>query len=265
VDAADEMPRDRAEGSDDQIKAQHEEEASKRYQDAKLHRERLIGDFLVALQLTWLADTRFSESQKWLMQNMSDELLESAVALLQLTEQGIFNVARRELRYMLEAAVKYIYVDRKLGASASLEDRVRFLGDTQKVPRSSVTRIDDLRILMVRDPDDFRAAVHSCFGRLSGYVHPSQPALGERLARAGRGEFSGFESARTLESFNSVASQCLDLVLVLLFNGIGPTSTGDLFTEAFDRREQWKFHCTRYVPQVSRFFDYKVERQGPSA
>jgi hypothetical protein len=40
------------------------------------------------------------------MQNMSDELLESSVALLRLADEGIFNAGRRELRYMLEAVVK---------------------------------------------------------------------------------------------------------------------------------------------------------------
>ena len=41
-----------------------------------------------------------------------DDLLETVVAIPLLVEQGIFNTARRELRYLLESLVKFVYVGR---------------------------------------------------------------------------------------------------------------------------------------------------------
>jgi hypothetical protein len=59
-----------------------------------------------------------------------------------------------------------------------------------------------------------------------------------------------------------LTSQTLDLVLALVFEGIGPSFSGDIIVGVFDENPRWKFHRTRFVGQVSRHFDYKVERQG---
>jgi hypothetical protein len=246
------------------IAAHQETRDSKRYNDAHIHLQRLVQDFAVALRARWLAVTRHPDSSNWLLQNSVDDLLESGIGLPVLAREGIFNVARRELRYMLEATVKYVYVDQQLPGDASLEERVKFLGDKAKVPRSSVSPISDISLQMV-EPEPFRNAVRQSFASLSGYVHPSREAFEERLRRASRGEFSGFEGPRVLESFNRLASQTLDLVLALNFEGIGRTFSGDLFIQIFDDNANWKFHRTTFTAQVSRYFDYKVERQGRPA
>jgi hypothetical protein len=162
---------------------------------------------------------------------------------------------------MLEAAVKYVYVDQQLPADTPLEDRIRYLGDRAKVPRSSVRPVDHITFQMV-DAEQFRSAVHQSFAALSGYVHPSRKALEERLSRAARGEFSGFEGARVLEAFNRLASQTLDLVLALNFEGAGRTVAGDLFIQVFNGVPRWKFHRTKFSAQVSHLFDYKAERRA---
>jgi hypothetical protein len=243
------------------LAGQRETEDSERYQAARTRRARLLGDFVLALRAIWVVNTRDPASPRQLLQNTSDELLESVVAIGLLAEQGIFNAPRRELRFMLEAAVKYAYVDQESPAKAGLRGRSRHLGDTQRVPRSSIEPIKELKLSMLTDPTAFRAAASSAFGALSGYVHPSRPALTERFARVGRGEYSGFETARALEALNRTTAECLDLVIVLLFHGIGPALTGDLFVHWLDEEEDWTFHRTRWVAEVSRFFDYKVERQ----
>jgi hypothetical protein len=105
----------------------------------------------------------------WL-HNSTDDLLESVTAVPTLTREGIFNVARRELRYLLEATVKYVYVDQQLASDASVEDRVRFFADNRKVPRSTIRPIDDVTIRMLDDPEPLRNAVKQSFGAPSGYV-----------------------------------------------------------------------------------------------
>ncbi len=242
------------------IEAHEGTRSTKRYEDAEIHLDRLVQDFAVGLRSSWLAFSRYPQSEEWILQRSMDDLLESVVALRMLSREGAFNAARRELRYLLESAVKYVYVDQQLAGDASLEERIRFLGDNSKVPRSSVSLIGDVVLRMIEDKEELRKAVGQSFSALSGFVHPSRRASEERLARVVRGEFAGFEGPKVLEAFTRLASQTLDLVLALVFEGIGPDFSGDLFVSLLDDAPRWKFHRTRFVSQVSEFFDYKVER-----
>jgi hypothetical protein len=235
--------------------------ASPRYQAAQTHLHRLLTDFTFVLQMASVAFTRYPHSREWLQMANVDDILESVGAIPVLVEQGIFNSARRELRYLLEALVKFVYVDQQLPGHAPLAERVEFLGDNQRVPRSSVDVIELTTLRMVADPADFRNAVKSAFGALSGYVHPSRNQVQERLRRAARGEFTGFEGPELVESFTQLVSQTLDLGVVLIFEGVGPSFTGDLYVQLLDESPGWKFHRTRFTPRIGRFFDYKFERQ----
>jgi hypothetical protein len=201
------------------------------------------------------------ENGKWLLQNFMDDFLESALAISALAQYGVFNVGRRELRYLIEAAVKHVYVDQRLPGDTSLSDRLTYLGDTANVPRSSVSPIEKITIRMLKDPSTLAGAVNSAFGNLSGYTHISTKQLEERVRRASRGEFSGFEGAKTLDAFNRVLVQTYDILLALIFEGIGPAFTGDLFIHVFDDAPNWRFHKTAFVREMSRFFDYKHERK----
>lgn len=245
----------------ERIEAHEKIQKGKRYEDAQLHLRRLVQDFAFTLRASWIVFTRYPNGKEWLLQDSIDDLLESAIALPLLADEGILNAARRELRYLLEATVKFVFVDQQLPGDTPLEDRIQFLGDHTKVPRSSVDPIGDLTLRMV-EPEAFRNAVKQSFSALSGYVHPSRPALEETLNRAARGESTGFEGPRVLEAFNRLVSQTLDLVLVLSFEGVGPSFSGDLFVQILDENPRWKFHRTRFMAEVSRHFDYKMERRS---
>lgn len=246
------------------IEAHEETRSSKRYEAAEAHLDRLVQDFAMGLRSSWLAFSRYPQSDEWILQRSMDDLLESVVAVRTASREGTFNAARRELRYLLESTVKYVYVDQQLAGETSLEERIRFLGDNSKVPRSSISPIDDVTLRMVGDKEEFQQAVCQSFSALSGFVHPSRRASEERLARAARGEFSGLEGPKVLEAFTRLSSQTLDLVLTLVFEGIGPSFSGDLFVSLLDDAPRWKFHKTKFVSQVSGFFDYKVERRPAS-
>jgi hypothetical protein len=222
---------------------------------------RTTNDFIHAVRAASFAFTRYPENGNWLLQSFMDDFLESALAIFALAQQGVFNVGRRELRYLIEAAVKHVYVDQQLPDDTPLEDRLTYLGNTANVPRSSVSAIEKITIRMLQDPPNLAGAVASGFASLSGYTHISTKQLEERVRRASRGEFSGFEGAKTLEAFNRVLVQTYDIVLALIFEGIGPAFTGDLFIEVFDHEPKWRFHKTAFVSEMSRFFDYKHERE----
>lgn len=223
--------------------------------------DRITSDFVDALRITNVAFTRYPDSANWLVQTFVDDFLESAISIRALATQGVFNVGRREMRYLVEAAVKHVFVDQQVSGAAKLSERLTLLNDTTRVPRSSVAPVDELIVRMVEDPGTLRGAVHSAFGALSGYTHLSKRQLDERLARAARGEFAGFESAATLEAFNKLLFQVYDIVLAIFFEGVGPAFTGELFIHVFDEEPRWRFHKGRLVGEISRHFDYKHERR----
>lgn len=232
------------------------------FQAATTYTSSLVQDFVWAVQAASLYFTRYPENGKWLIQASIDDLIESAIAIFALGRHGIFNVGRRELRYMIESVVKAVYVDESVDGSVPLPERIAVAGDNSRVPRSSVEVLDGLPLRMLPNRDLFTSAVKSSFGKLSGYVHISKPQLDERVRRVERGEFIGFESATTLRAFNELARQVFDLILVLVFEGVGPSFTGDLFVHLFDPRPEWKYHKGRFVSEVSTYFDYKSERQS---
>lgn len=224
--------------------------------------DRTTRDFVEALRLASVAFTRYSHANEWLIHKFVDDFLESAISVHSLAIQGVYNVGRREMRYLIEAAVKHVFVDQQLPGHTPLVDRLAFLGDASKVPRSSVSPVDQLQVRMIADAHKLKSAVHSSFGALSGYTHLSKRQLDERLARAARGEFSGFENAKTLEAFNRLLFQTWDIVLALFFEGVGPSFTGDIFIRVLDDRPTWRFHKGSFVREISRHFDYKLERQS---
>lgn len=230
------------------------------YTQQRTYMHRLTVDFLAGVVGAHQAFSRYPDHSSWLLSTLVEDFLESPVSIELLAHNGVFNVGRRELRFLLEAAVKRTYVDELAPPTASLADRLTLLHT--KVPRSSVDVVDELTLRMLPDPDAFRSAVKSAFGALSGYTHPSRKQFDERLAKAARGQAIGFETADTLKPFNRVLFEVYDLVLTLVFEGIGPAFTGDLFTTVFDHEATWRFHRGRFVKLVSQHFDYKAERQA---
>ena len=236
--------------------------ASEQYQSQVRNTDKITSSFVEGIRAANFAFTRYPEANNWLLHRFIDDFLESAIAIRVLAAQGVFNIGRRELRYLVEAAVKHVYVDQQLSGATPLKIRLSYLADTTKVPRSSVKPVDQLTIRMLDKPKNLVDAVHNAFGALSGYTHLSTKQLEERLNRASRGEFVGFESARTLETFNKLLFRTYDVVLALIFEGIGPSFTGDLFVNIFDGQPNWRFHKGPLVGDISRFFDYKSERQA---
>lgn len=216
---------------------------------------RVTQGFVLTVRSAAVAFTRYPDGKHWLLQSSMDDFLESSIAIVSLGEQGVFNIGRRELRYMVESAVKCVFVDQQLPGDASLNDRIAFASDPARVPRSSVDVVDQIAFRMVA-ADELRVAVRSAFGALSGYTHVSKRQLEERYRRVGRGEFIGFESAATLRAFIRLLVQTYDLVLALVFEGIGPSFTRDVFAQVLDDEPRWAFRKTRFVAQVAKSVDY---------
>lgn len=69
-----------------------------------------------------------------------DDLIQSAIGIKTMVDNGIHNTVRRELRYLIEMTTKYVLVDyAKMGES--FEAKTEYLRDN--VPNSSIEVIED--------------------------------------------------------------------------------------------------------------------------
>ena len=214
------------------------------------HLARLTFDFVEGIRASVLAFTRCPEANKWLLQSSADDLIETAIAIHMLATNGALNAGRRELRYLLELAVKAVFVDQQLPASAELKERQRFTHTD--VPRSSAEVIGDVKLLVLPAGSDLPISVKNAFGMLSGYVHVSIVQLEERTRRERSGRSIGFESIAEVRAHTAILSKVFDMVLALEFIGIGGMFTGDVLDTMKALRPDWKFFKTRYVAEVAR-------------
>jgi hypothetical protein len=236
--------------------------SSERYKASISRIDRISQDFIETLRLAWFFAQRDPKSSDMVFWRFTDDLMASGVAIWQMVTDGIDSIARRELRFMLELAIRNVYVDRVLASPETpLETRMALID--RKV-EGDVNLLKDLPINTYwSDPRPFEKEVRNrLYGSLSAYVHPSHDQLQRRLELADRGVFLGFETADEISDFADLLLRVYDVVLVLVFLALGPSSTGDLFTLHADPDPEWSFWQSRFVPEVSTHFDYKVERKA---
>lgn len=231
---------------------------SRPFQDALRYLESITEHMLIAQTYVRLMGTRFSADNDYLLFRFAPHLTEAALAVTSCAREGMQNAARRELRFLLEAAVKLSSRDTH-GDAATFEERLTGLGDRGKRFEDYVA---ELRYFdEFEKPDEANAEVLSLYSELSHYVHASVPQFESSMARSRRGEPPGMETVATLNKFNKLAFRVYDLVLVRILYGLGLSLAGDIFTTTLDDEPQWRFHKGKYVGRMSRCFDYKQERR----
>jgi hypothetical protein len=219
-------------------------------------------DFVITLRLCWIATTRAGDwVDKSLFMRSIDDLMQSALLIRTAVHEGLRNSARRELRYMVELAIKSLYVDQQMPTS-SLDHRLIYFD--RKLDPSSITPVKDLRfgILGAAQAQLTIDKLLAAYSRACAYVHPSVRQIEERLEMVERGVSPGFETAEELRESNDEVFEGFSLVLVLLFEAIGGAFAGDIFeTAGLGDREGWVFHGHPLVAALDEHFDYKAERQ----
>ena len=188
---------------------------------------RLTTGFVGAVRAAFTMATRAPGWREQLFWLGTDDFVGSAAGIDVLATNGILNPARRELRYMLESAVKYAYVDQQHSPQTPLATRQAFLA--AKVKSSSIDEIATLDTLGLVNGDTFRPATWRLWGELSTYVHLSRQQLSEHVDALAAGSHRGFETAAEVEAFNDLLERSYDLLLVFVFIALGVESTADLF------------------------------------
>jgi hypothetical protein len=235
--------------------------ASEPYQAQLRELAALTKGFVHAVRLAWFASTRDPSSPEWLFWRFIDDLVASAIGIALLVHDGVDRPARRELRFMLELVVRNLYVDTQFATRETpLSTRMAYV--EHKLGSDDVALLAHMPLSRyLGDPEAFKQETRRLYGELSRFTHPTHEQLAQQLDEADRGIYVGFETAAELESFTDLLRRTYDILLVFVFEALGPTSTGDVYTQALDDWAEWPFHATTYTPEVSRTFDYKVERQ----
>ncbi len=216
-------------------------------------------DLLIAMTLVRLQGARFSAGDNYLVFRFAPHLVESVIAITASAREGLQSAARRELRFLLEAAVKLSSRDFHPKAK-SFEERLAGLNDRDRRFEDYVASLT--YFAEFDKPEEANAAVLSLYSELSRAVHATATQFEEALSRSQRGEDAGMESVATLSKFNKLTMQVYDIVLVRMFHGLGLSLSGDIFTSILDNEPRWRFHKAKHVARLSKCFDYKHERRA---
>ncbi len=179
-----------------------------------------------------------------------DDLIQSAIGIKTMVENGIHNTVRRELRYLIEMTTKYVLVDyAKIGDS--FDSKTEYLRDN--VPNSSIEVIEDYSTPFSDEiKTQFRSEVKDFFYKACAYVHPSKRQIDEQMDNYKRNNTIGFESAKMFTDINKIVFRAYDMILAMVFHSFGHSMTKDLFEQIFDKNPKWKFHKGKYVKEFRK-------------
>lgn len=234
---------------------------SSSYQTELAFLRKTVRDLLYSVRLCEVVASRWNHfQQNYLMPTYVDEIVEAAITAQLAIENGALNPARRELRYMLEVAVNVSYVD-ELSASRTFDDRIEFYR-SNRVNKANVDHIKELPLRMLGEArTTFVDEVVRAWVKSSNYVHLTKRRIDEKLRLRAQGVNLGFETLEMLREATEDVHRACSIVMVLTFETIGPTFTGDILVNALDQREDWVLHASGYIAAVNAHFDYKEQRQ----
>lgn len=226
--------------------------------------ERMTFDLIRVLHLCIEYSGRAGEySENSIVVRSTEDLAQSIIAAWSLVRDGLITPIKRELRYVLESAVKHLYVDQQMEGRkpvATLVERLDYLH--ANVDASGIDVRSQLK-LEAFHPDDAKQFVdelYCTYRECCAYVHVSRRQIEERLDLAARGRSLGLETAEELRKIGRLMFRTYDIAMALFFHGYGLPMSGDIFINVLDDLADWKFHKGKYVSVVSAYFDYKHER-----
>jgi hypothetical protein len=219
---------------------------SQQYQQELKYLKDMSKDFVDSLRYISIYSTRAGEIyNNFLCIRTIDDLIQSAIGILSMVENGIHNTVRRELRFLIEMITKYVLVD-----YAKMEESFQVKTDYLKdeVPSSSIEVIEDYQTPFSGDlKKEFRNEMKDFFYKSCAYVHPSKRQIDEQMRNFENGNTIGFESAKMLTDINRTIFRAYDMILAMVFHSFGHSMSKDLFEQMFNDNTKWKFHKGKYT------------------
>ncbi len=195
-----------------------------------------------------------------LLSCLAQDYAQSTVAVLSLAMEGLVNVCKRELRFLVESSVKICFVQQK-NYRASIAEKLDRFEKQLNSPSSSIKRDLDLSMLPAGSRDAFGEEVGRIYGLTSTYVHLTPAQIEERVRALAEGRTAGKEGAAAMEALNGVIARALSCSLVLLLHAVPDYVAGEWFVEANGDTVDWHLMGARFLADMDAHFDYKHERQ----
>lgn len=219
-----------------------------------------LSDFSLDAIQTIRAVSFYSTRAKSIYDNIltirsSDDLIQSIVGIRSLIVNGVHNMPKREIRYLIEMITKYLIVDQKR-AGEGIKIKTQYLANN--IPNSSIDIIDQLSTPFNTSIDhEFKTEVKDIFYNACAFIHPSKLQIDIQIENYNKGINIGFETAKMLSDVNDLIFRVYDIILTMLFICLGQSMSVDLFIEIFNQETKWKFHNGKYIKQYSKTLDFK--------
>lgn len=224
--------------------------------------EDICHSFLFCLSFV-VSDTARDPSyfENHLLSYTSQDFLQSTISLPILIQEGIHNVCRRELRFILEMSIKICFVQQKQ-YNSDIATKLSSFKSIFDSPNISIQKQLDLHLIPEPERLSFYQEVGRLYGETSSYIHLTQAQILERIALVDQNRISGQEGADEIESLNRLIGRGLACSLVFLLHSVPRYVAGDLLVEPDGSSLKWFFGQSRFIALIDEQFDYKHERQA---
>lgn len=244
---------------------------SQPYQAAVKQLDRLAADYGIALNAIDLMATRYPPFFETLITlRVKPHFVQSLIAAVWMAKEGMLDPARRELRFLLEASVKTLWLDmggRRTDGShtdpgADVASKVDALDDLGAQRFGDI--VDGLEFGLLSDEAKatYRQTATDLYSRLSTHNHISTTNVARDLSKFDSGRAFGFETVEEVDAVARLAKRVLDLALSSHFEAFDHGLVGDILVHVFDDEPRWAFRKTPLVGAINQHFDYKAERDA---
>lgn len=190
-----------------------------------------------------------------------DDYFMSAIMILTMLKEGGVNPAKREIRYLIDSSMRYLYVDQQLWRG-KLSEKVFYFD--KKIDKSNIKYIHDIDLHMIGNQhlkNSFRSDYTQNYYNACEYVHASTRQIEERFSLYEQGITIGFERAEQLQEVAELLSEVYSKLLVFTFHASGVGTVGDLMLDTLSPQDDWVYNGNKYIEEIDRYFDYKHERK----
>lgn len=193
--------------------------------------------------------------------NHVDDYFMSAIMILTMLKEGGINPAKREIRYLIDSSMRYLYVDQQLWRG-KLNEKVVFFD--KKIDKSNIKYINDIDLHMIGNQElkkSFCTEYTQNYYKACEYVHASTRQIEDRFSLYEQGITIGLERAEQLQEVAELLSEVYSSLLVFTFHASGVSTVGDLMLDTLSPQDDWVYNGNKYITEIDRHFDYKYERK----
>lgn len=197
--------------------------------------------------------------------------VQSMIAAGHMIKEGLHDPARREMRFLVEASVKALWLDQ--GSPPLRQDADRGATVPPRTVAEKVAALDglgrerfdevvgSLRFGMLDETagKQYRQTAKGLYGTLSTTTHVSSRNVERDFANFEKGKHFAFETIADVNAIARLLRQVLDLALASHFEAFDHGLVSDLFEPHFD--PDWSFLKMPLIAAIDRHFDYKHERR----